>query len=527
MSRQILTISIAAVLGAMLGLVYAPYYYIPLLFISLPAIYTIISRSPSFPAALATAYVFSFSYMLPSVFWTSKALSIDVGFAGLIPVTLIGVPGYMALAPTGCFAILYLNRERGHLARLLVFASSWVIFEYLRSLMTFGFSLNYIGYAVAFSDELSQAASVVGIYGLSFLTVLLGTVPAAIFSATNLRRACYETSLLSLAMSMLFIGGGYRLAHNSTEYNYGVKLRIVQGGIAPHELWRTRQMQNMLVHKYLSLSLSKGYESITHFIWGEGTLPLAVNADLSNFRSIMDGFPQGSFLFTGSSRVESNTDDVFNSLIAIESSSGRIKAHYDKVHLVPFGEFLPFRWLLGRLFSDEWISHSTNYSVGKRSNRAIMLENTPNFYAIICYETMFPGTLLSSMSKSAAEGQALNWILNVTNDGWFGISAGPYQHLASAKIRTIESGLPFIRSTNTGVSAVYDAYGRILQSIPINTEGVMDIFLPRRVAKTVLSTLYPNVIKPQWLPFVICIMFVWYLEPLVRRFMKSVSAENK
>ena len=152
---------------------------------------------------------------------------------------------------------------------------------------------------------------------------------------------------------------------------------------------------------------------------------------------------------------------------------GSILSVYDKIHLVPFGEYLPFQDFLEKLGLMQLTKLPGGFIAGER-RRAMEVPRAPRMLPFICYEIIFPGEAMPG-------GERPGWLLNLTNDGWFGISSGPYQHLQQARVRTIEQGLPLVRAANTGISAVIDPLGRIVKSLPLGTEGVMDASLPRRI----------------------------------------------
>jgi apolipoprotein N-acyltransferase len=183
--------------------------------------------------------------------------------------------------------------------------------------------------------------------------------------------------------------------------------------------------------------------------------------------------PPGGFLLAGAARAGTNVSDgVWNSLLAIDSN-GTVVATYDKVHLVPFGEYIPFHKELpplGGLIGRGSFERGEGFAT-------VALPGLPGFSPLICYEAIFP-------AEVTAPGARPSWLLNITNDAWFGVSSGPYQHLVSARMRSIEEGLPMIRSANTGVSAVIDGYGRVLDFLDMEREGVVDHAIPLARAET-------------------------------------------
>ena len=196
---------------------------------------------------------------------------------------------------------------------------------------------------------------------------------------------------------------------------------------------------------------------------------------------IAELLPQGTVLITGAVRAPepepgAPISQAYNSIYVIDHD-GSVLSVYDKVHLVPFGEYLPFQNFLERLGVMQITKVQGGFIPGSR-RRALEVPRAPRFLPLICYEIIFPG-------EAVPRGERPGWLINLTNDGWFGISSGPYQHLQQARVRAIEEGLPLVRAANTGISAVIDPLGRIIKSLPLGTEGVLDAPLPRRIGPTI------------------------------------------
>jgi apolipoprotein N-acyltransferase len=164
---------------------------------------------------------------------------------------------------------------------------------------------------------------------------------------------------------------------------------------------------------------------------------------------------------------------AYNSVYVVDHSGTAVPV-YDKVKLVPFGEFLPLRALLERLGLEQLIRVPGGFLAGDR-REPVTTPSAPRFVPLVCYEIIFPRAVVPP-------GERPGWLLNLTNDGWFGATAGPYQHLQQARVRAIEEGLPVARAANTGISAVIDPLGRIVTALPLGREGILDSGLPGRIA---------------------------------------------
>jgi apolipoprotein N-acyltransferase len=260
-----------------------------------------------------------------------------------------------------------------------------------------------------------------------------------------------------------------------------VHLRIMQPNLQQDVRFNYSAKQEVM-KRYIDLSSrtfgpqSQGIRDVTHLIWPESSFPFYLTREADAFAQITNLLPPKAVLITGAVRLgdpdHPNESGVYNSIYVIDHS-GAIPAIYDKVHLVPFGEYLPFQKILEAIGLQTITEERGGFLSGDR-HRVVAVPGAPNVLPLVCYEVIFPGEITAS-------GGRPGWIVNVTNDGWFGISTGPYQHLQQARLTAIEEGLPIARAANTGISAVIDPLGRIINSLPLGTEGVLDAPLPRPI----------------------------------------------
>jgi apolipoprotein N-acyltransferase len=251
-------------------------------------------------------------------------------------------------------------------------------------------------------------------------------------------------------------------------------LRLVQPSI-PQTLKNdsTAELQNF--RRLLALSASAGADKVTDIIWPEAAAPPLLERFADKWLAMAAVVPQGGLLITGTERVEplsGRVQDVWNSLVALDDS-GTIVATYDKAHLVPFGEYVPLR---GVLPMDKITPGTLDFSSG-RGPQTLTLPGLPPVSPLICYEAIFPSAVIDPTQRPA-------WLVNVTNDAWYGVTSGPFQHLAIARVRAVEEGLPLVRAANNGVSAVIDPYGRVLARLDLDTVGISDAPLPQALPPT-------------------------------------------
>jgi apolipoprotein N-acyltransferase len=281
---------------------------------------------------------------------------------------------------------------------------------------------------------------------------------------------------------MLAIGYGWgaqRLAAAALD-GTGLRLRIVQANIDQAEKWRPENSSEIF-RDYLALTRgggASGLDGIGVVIWPETAVPFLLADVPDALLAIAAVLPKGTVLLVGSARLAGERDAqgtrvrerVYNSLLVIDDQ-GRVAGNYDKIHLVPFGEYLPFQDFLESLGMMQLTGVRGGFSVG-RGPRLLTIPGAPPARPLICYEIIFPDEITETSPRPG-------WLLNVTNDAWFGSSAGPYQHFHQAQIRAVEQGLPVARAANTGISAVIDPYGRILAEIGLGERGVIDADLPK------------------------------------------------
>ncbi|HYZ41815.1 MAG TPA: apolipoprotein N-acyltransferase, partial [Stellaceae bacterium] len=369
-------------------------------------------------------------------------------------------------------------------ARVFAFALAWTAAEWIRGHAFTGFAWNLIGYAWSGgfpgAGLVLQSVAWIGIYGLSFLTVLAASLPAlsgtpslAPISAGRRAAPAIATGLLVLVPGLL---GAVRFAANPTA-DTAFWLRIVQPSIAQSLKWQPAAAQRNL-RLLLDLSKAPATRKLAAVVWPEAAVPFLLGRDAYLRREIGAIASSGrSYVITGAIRANpppAPIEQVWNSLEAV-NGEGRIVARYDKAHLVPFGEYVPFRNVLPL---QKITPGDLDYSAGP-GPRTIELAGLPPFAPLICYEVIFPGAVVDRLNRPA-------WMLNVTNDAWYGRTSGPYQHFAIARTRAIEEGLPLVRVANNGVSGVIDPVGRVVARIDLDTIGYAD--LPLQAASN--ETLY-------------------------------------
>jgi apolipoprotein N-acyltransferase len=335
---------------------------------------------------------------------------------------------------------------------------------------------------------LAQSACLVGLYGLTVLAVLVCAAPATLATGKGVTGRFGPTVLAAAALAAMAAFGAHRLPEGSAASVPGVRLRLVQPNLPQDAKFRPENRQD-IVDRYIELSQrppEKGGATPTHIIWPESAFPFLIQRDPDSLAKVGSALQTGQRLITGAARAEEPLPGerlrFFNAIMTIEPPN-RISDTYDKVHLVPFGEYLPapLDAILRAVGLRQFVSVPGGFSAGSREGQRILeVPGLPPAAATICYEAIFPGAILPAGSPAEGPGRP-GLILNVTNDAWFGDTPGPRQHLAQARLRAVEEGLPLVRDANTGISAVIDPYGQVTASLPLNEEAVLDADLPKRV----------------------------------------------
>jgi apolipoprotein N-acyltransferase len=448
-----------------------PLFWLPFAVVGLVAFVWLWDGAPTPASALVRAWAWGTGHFAVGSYWIIDAFFVPpADFAVLGPPMVLGLAALLGFFPAmAAWAAKKLAVRWPFLAvgwrRLIVLAIGWTVAEWLRGHLFTGFPWNPLGHVWAFATPLLQGAAVVGVYGLGTVSFLVLAAPAAGWRAAGLA-----------LLLVVLMGAGGQLTMSAVNENAAAPLlRIVQPNVAQAEKWRPENTEREL-RKLLDLSRRDGLDKFAAVIWPETAVPFVVQPGSDVLQVLGEAAPRGGYLLAGAARAETRVQDgVWNSLLAIDRA-GTIVAHYDKVHLVPFGEYIPFHKEIAPLTG---LIGRGSFEVGP-DFVTLSLPGLPPFSPLICYEAVFPGDV-------TGPGERPQWLLNVTNDAWFGVSSGPYQHLTSARLRTVEEGLPMIRAANTGVSAVIDAYGRVLASLGMERAGVIDHALPPARAATPYS----------------------------------------
>ncbi len=418
--------------------------------------------------AFRCGFAFGFSYFAITFAWIIQPFLIEpYAFGWIAPFAFLGLVGILSICWAVAFSsAAYLSNGKSRLKKLLMLWATLSLMEIFRSDLIFNFPWGLIS-AIWINTSISQALSLCGPHGLTSIIIL---------SAFLVSKPIFSSVLGSLLLSTLFFFGTKRLNEPLLPKNHQFYIRVVQPNIPQAEKWEPALAQEFL-QLHLGLSKVEHDDNVDLIVWPE----TAINFFFEYDEEVQDTIRLNidSPLILGLRRFEPKSKSLYNSAYVLDKN-GEVEYIYDKTRLVPFGEYIPF----DRFFSQFGIfglatDGITGFTPGHKKE-VVNILGIPPLAISICYETIFSSEI-NDRSKGA------EWLLQITNDAWFGRFNGPPQHLTLARMRAIEQGLPLLRSANTGISGVVDSYGRVIKQLDIGERGYIDINLPSNLATTLYS----------------------------------------
>lgn len=427
---------------------------------------------PRLRADFMLGWIFGFGYFVAGLWWLGNALLVEADdFAWALPLAVLGLPAYLALFYGLATSVARLLWSDG-VGRIAALAFSFGLAEWLRGFVATGFPWNAVGYGAMPMPLMMQSSAVLGIGGVTVLAVFVFSAPALVGTRKGMRTGLAAAAVLFCA----HLGfGGYRLyiadRIPAPAAASQMTVRIVQPVIDQARKLDDRE-RAAIFEEHLSLSAlppENNGKRPDLIVWPETSVPFILTQNPDALSRIAEVLEDGQVLITGAVRSEDAGAGLaprfYNSIYAIDSD-GQIISASDKVHLVPFGEYVPYEDLLRNIGIPDAIAMPGGFTAAP-ARALLTLPDGRTFYPLVCYEAIFADEIGSDVEGTSA-------LLNVTNDGWFGATPGPYQHFQQARIRAVESGRSLIRAANTGISAVVDPYGRVVAGLGYNQKGVMD-----------------------------------------------------
>ena len=485
--------------GALAGLSVPPLFFLPALFLAMPIWVWALDGAERlrgwrrlFGPAFSIGFAFGLGYFLVAFHWLGAAFFIDGGWVlAAMPFAILGLAALIALFWGLASALAHLSWSHGWV-RILTLAAWLTAAEFARGHVFTGFPFDLLGYSLTGTDEMMQLASVVGVYGLTFLAPLLAMTPSLVWPADNRgwsqRLAPVFLALLVIAGQLGF--GWNRLSGTVSTERQDMALRLVQPLVYEHADFGNVDPV-ALIDRLLMLSdmrmnpNDQGLEDITHLVWPESSLPFFLETYPEALARIARLLPEQASLLAGVPRrpfatsLQDNSAPPHNSVVAIDTE-GEVVASYDKSHLVPFGEYLPFGEFFALLGIRQFVPGADGWSPGDVKRRLLNLPAAPAPLVLVCYEIIFSGDL--------GDTAGAQFLLNLTNDAWFDGSVGPAQHAHHARLRAVEEGMSLVRAANTGLTFATDPLGRVTTALAPGEMAVLDVRPHERLAGTVFQS---------------------------------------
>lgn len=450
----------------------------PCLFAGLSLLYWLYSKTNRAGQAFAAGFFFAIGYFVTGLWWIGNALLVEGSeFRWVWPISVIGLPTLLGLFTGTYLAVARMMAPPDKLKGFLGFVFFLTFSEWARGNAFTGFPWNLYGYVWADHLPMAQMAHFIGAYGMTFLSVLWAALGGfLIVSKVSVKKKVQAGAGAVLMMAAVFFAGSVRLNNNPTILDKNNALVVVQPNIPQNMKWDPVAIQQNF-EKMLSISRANDLTSDKprniYIVWPETAVSPQIYSQTENMNAIQALLKtykdSNAYLITGILRRSQEGDEVnYSNSVTILDKEMDVLALYSKYHLVPFGEFIPFqKWIP--------IKPVVRFKGFERGTGPATLAhaNIPPFSPLICYEVIFPDVVTKKT------GERPLWIVNVTNDGWYGDSAGPHQHFEQTRLRAIEEGLPVVRSANTGISGVIDPYGRVLERADIFEEAALVTFLPK------------------------------------------------
>ena len=427
-------------------------------------------------------WIFGFGYFFTNLYWISISLTFDQNYKFLIPLTIFLIPSFLALF-YGLVSFLFLIfKTKNILSSLLLFSLIFGATEFIRGIFLTGFPWNLIVYSFSNRLEFISIISIIGTYGLNLFCILIFTCPAVLF-IKNIKNGKIFNFLVLFTVILIFIYGSMykKKFDNITENDFNFKIRVIGSQIGLERFYL--DVDPIIIIKDL-IKLSKpDLNEKTIFVWPEGIIPDITRENLVEYKWLFnENFNENHLFIIGinSHSIKNGSKSSFNTFSVYDDNLNLINS-YNKINLVPFGEFLPLENVLKNIGLRSLTNNYQSFSSG--SKRDIIEINQQNFYLkilpLICYEIIYSGKLFKDTN--------FELIVNISEDGWFGKSIGPKQHFSHSIFRAIESGKYIVRSSNNGIAAIINPLGIVEQSIEFGQSGYIDLSKTKKIQSTIFS----------------------------------------
>ena len=484
--RKYIEIVFLIILGAASSLSLPPYNYLIINFFTFSAFFIFLFKKSKITQSKKNfffyGWLFGFGYFLSSLYWISISLTFDQNFKFLIPITIILIPSFLGIfygLVTFCFII---SKSKKIVSSFLVFSLFFGVLEFIRGSILTGFPWNLIAYSFVNHLEILSITSLIGTYGFNLFCISLFASPAIFILRETRKDIGVCVVFLILPLLFYLYGSSYKETFNSSDVtNYDYKVRVIGSNISLDRFYLNIDPVSV-INELIEISEPEKDDK-TIFIWPEGILPDVSQEELVEFKWLFeDTFSKNHLLFIGINSQKTNKEKInyFNSL-SIYGHDLEILDFYNKINLVPFGEFLPFENILKKFGLSAITNNYQSFSKGQ--DRKIIEIKRDDFslkiLPLICYEIIYSGKIF--------QNQSFDLMVNISEDGWFGRSIGPKQHFAHSIFRSVESGKYLLRSANNGIAAIVNPLGIVEQKVEYGDSGYVDFKKAKKIQPTLFS----------------------------------------
>ena len=427
-------------------------------------------------------WLFGFGYFFTNLYWVSISLTFDQNYKFLIPFTIFLIPSFLAVFYGLVSFIFLIYKPKKILSSLLFFSLIFGIIEFIRGSILTGFPWNLIAYSFSNQIEFISIISIIGTYGFNLFCILLFTCPAIFLLKGKNKDIGMNIIILLLVILILVYGSFYKNKYNSlANKTLNYKLRIIGSNVELNRFYQNVDSIS-IIEELIKIS-EPNLNDETIFVWPEGILPEISQESLNEYKWLFnEKFSENHLVIIGMNTrtIINNSENYFNSLSLYDNDLNLLSS-YNKINLVPFGEFLPFETFLKNIGLRSLTNNYQSFSSGNK--REIIEINKQNFslkiLPLICYEIIYSGKLFSKSN--------FDLIINISEDGWFGKSIGPKQHFTHSIFRALESGKYVVRSSNNGKAAIVNPLGVVEQSVKFGQSGFIDLTKTKRIHPTIFS----------------------------------------
>ena len=477
---------ILILLGCFSSLSLPPFNYILINFLTFSLFYILLIKTfeinKNKKLFFLYGWLFGLGYFISNLYWISISLTFDESFKFLIPLTIVLVPAFLALFYGLASFLFLILKPKKNLSSFFLFSLIFGTIEFIRGTILTGFPWNLIAYSFSNHIEILNITSVIGTYSFNLFCISLFASTSFLILRDSKKEIIVCILFLVITLSFYFFGSQRLEKFNKIEANnLNYKLRVISSNISIERFYKNTDPISV-INDLIKISSPQNNEK-TIFIWPEGILPDISKDQLKDYKFLFENeFNENHILSIGINDMEKDGQIIkyFNSFTIYDHNLEILDSYY-KVNLVPFGEFLPFEKMLNFIGLKTITNNYQSYSRGKKRNiiEVSKIDFSIKLLPLICYEIIYTGNIFNNRD--------FDFIVNISEDGWFGQSIGPHQHFVHSIYRAIESGKYVLRSTNNGIAAIVNPLGIVEKKVSSNQSGFIDLIETKKIEPTIFS----------------------------------------